>query len=319
MKLRGIDVGNVANASGARNFFGQGWWYSKITQHALNVTWEGARFDCKTVVVHARNGNMDVGPDRMAPRKLFPDCIVVKPFDFSALNAVGLTCPGLPYLLKQNVWQQMTKPFTISFMPVGKTVEDRVRETQVFVRILLAEKPNFKTRFTLEFNVSCPNTGHDQRAVLGEAIALLLILKELNVPTTVKLNALTSHETAGVIAEHADGLCMGNTVLWGMFPDLIPWKEIFGSDDSPLKKYGGGGLSGWFLRRIHCDWIAKARRLGIRIPIEGCGGILTVDDAMMYRGAGASGIQIGSIGFLAPWNIPDIINYANDPCTRWFR
>jgi len=93
-------------------------------------------------------------------------------------------------------------------------------------------------------------------------------------------------------------------------PERIDWWGIFGSSESPLKQYGGGGLSGYPLLSIVAEWISEIRSEGAKIPIIGGGGVLKKSDVNLLWQSGASAIMIGSVSNLRPWRIRGIIKRA---------
>src|SRR5271157_6436210 len=102
MKLRGIEFGNVFNASGARGFNGEGYWFHSLWRW-FGLDYTGSTFTAKTTTLMLRPGNMPVdAKGRMLG--WLPDCIVVKPWAGVALNAVGLSGPGILALVEQ--WQK---------------------------------------------------------------------------------------------------------------------------------------------------------------------------------------------------------------------
>ncbi len=97
----------------------------------------------------------------------------------------------------------------------------------------------------LQINFSCPNVGLDTAHLVDEVGETLNESQKLGIATMIKLNALVPVEAAHLMTAHAgcDALVMSNTIPWGQLPDRIDWKGLFGSDTSPIAKYGGGGLS----------------------------------------------------------------------------
>ena len=83
---------------------------------------------------------------------------------------------------------------------------------------------------------------------------------------------------------------------------------MFGSDVSPLHHPGGGGLSGAPLLPLSVEWIARARKLGMKTPINGGGGILSFRDAQLVMDAGANSVFLGSIAMLRGWRVQKTIN-----------
>ena len=311
MHLRGIDFGYVMNASGARNFFGDGYWFHpKLLPFGLDYT--GSTFVAKTTTLYYRGGNMSLHPITLQPLERFPASIKVRFANGSVLNAVGLSGFGVLDLLERGVWQLRRDPFFISFAAVRETAAERLYEWRRFVSLLEQHLRGFHALVGLEMNFTCPNTGVEKPFV-KEILAALDIAATLGIPLVVKLNVLMPPEIAMEIERHCacDAICQSNTIPWGQLPDQINWKKIFGRVDSPLKEYGGGGLSGPYLFPLVRSWIQEARRAGIKKPIIACGGIMSVECADMMFAAGASAIQLGSVSIVRPWRVKSIIRRAN--------
>ena len=310
MKLRGTDFGHVFNASGARGFAGEGYWFHRLVP---GLTYKGSTFVSKTTTNEPRKGNMLLDVDNK-PFDFFPDCIVVKMREGVALNAVGLSGPGVHALVSQWRKHPPQVPFLVSVMCVAGTAEERLAEARNIFGVL---RPWFATgprgNMGLQINFSCPNAGLDPSHLIGEVTTILDESQNLNVPTLIKLNALVSVDAAHLMAAHpgCDAIVMSNTVPWGQLPDRIDWKGLFGSDNSPLAKYGGGGLSGKPLLPIVTDWIRAARVRGLAKPIVGGGGILSKADADRMLDAGADAIELGAVAFLRPWRVQGIIKHVN--------
>ena len=54
----------------------------------------------------------------------------------------------------------------------------------------------------------------------------------------------------------------------------------------------------------------------VKIPVIGCGGISTADDAIEYMLAGASAVQVGTATFLQPAAMTTIIDGLEAFCLR---
>ena len=177
MNLRGINFFIFA-ASGALNFFGEGWRFHKLYRRIFRKGFDfsGATFVSKTTTLNARKGNMELDTN-LQPRSLFPDCVRVYPIKGVVLNSVGLSGPGADYLFSQGLWQKRTEPFFISFMAVGETKEQRVEEAKNFADIFASGLPSFSTRVGLELNISCPNTSHCSLSLIDDAIDQLQALR----------------------------------------------------------------------------------------------------------------------------------------------
>ena len=311
MILRGIDFGHVMNASGARNFFGQGYWFHPRLK-PFGLDYMGSTFVAKTTTLPARAGNMPLTSISLQPVELVPKCIKVNVPRGAVLNAVGLSGPGASALLWREEWQKRIDPFFISFAAVKETIPERLKEWEQFTLLLLTYLSSFHALIGLEMNFSCPNTGVVEKPFVDEILAALDICSVLKIPLVPKLNVLIPAPIGAQIAEHpaCDAICQSNTIFWDLLPDAVK-KKFFGRLESPLKKYGGGGLSGPYLFPLVLAWIREARALGLKKPIVGCGGINSPRSVCAMFNAGASAIQIGSVSITRPWRVNHIIRCAN--------
>lgn len=313
MRLRGIDFGYVMNASGARNFFGQGYWFHHWLR-PMGLSFDNSTFVAKTTTLEPRKGNMATeNDDGMTPKKLFPDCIVVNHRKQTVLNAVGLTGPGAEVLLASGLWQGMRYPFFISFAALSDSVESRLNEYKAFMALLKPHLRHFLAPVGLEINLVCPNKEHVSMPTGEEIWEVLNILSGLHIPLVLKMNILMDY-SMGIHAERhwaCDAICISNTIPWDALPDFIDRNAWFGTTISPLKKYGGGGLSGSTLFSLVIGWIRGVRAGGFHKPIIGCGGIMRWQDACLMLDAGADAIQIGSVAILRPWRVKSIIRHTN--------
>lgn len=326
MKLRGIEFGCVFNASGARNFFGDdAWWFHKVAW-PIGLTYRGCTFVSKTTTLMERAGNMPLEHESTKPKSLFPPCIIAKPFSGNpvVLNKVGLSGPGMRWLLDQRRWQARTSPFLISIMAVEDSKEGRLAEIRAMAEMLAVERNQFAAPFGLQVNFSCPNVGHKQSTMVGEVGETLDILARHlpEMPIIPKFNAMLQIDKAIEIGKHpaCDAIVMGNTIPWGEMDPEVHWAALFGSKRSPLAGFGrkkdgspdmsGGGLSGAPLYNIHKAWIILARAGGFKKPIVSCGGILRSGDPYFMHEAGASAIELGSVSILRPHRVQSLINEA---------
>lgn len=315
MILRNVDFDNVFIASGALNFFGQGWPYHKIFKILFPgmFSFFGTTFISKTTTLNRRDGNMFLDSN-FQPKEIFPKCIKIDFIKAIVLNSVGLSGPGAEALFKTKIWQAIQRPFFISFMSLGNSREEIIRETKEFINLMKFYLPDFSAPVGLQINISCPNTKHKIIEMIKNAIMILEIARELNIPIDLKIGVADSQME--FVKEIQDsGLCdcitCSNTIPWGKMSEVINWKKFFGTENSPLEHLGGGGLSGKPLLPIISAWISKARREGIIMPIKACGGILSKNDVMKIMFAGASAIELGCISILRPWRMQKVIQFAN--------
>ncbi|MFH1631616.1 MAG: hypothetical protein ABIA47_01140 [bacterium] len=316
MILRGIDFGHVQGASGVQGFFGEGYWFHKVMGPLL--TFRGMTFTAKTTTLEARDGNMPLKKDGICPKELFPRCIWMDRKQKIALNAVGLSGPGLEFLLDDGRWQARTEPFFLSFMSVASGEHERLREYKEMVRILRARLPEFRAPVGLKINLTCPNTGHDPMEFVGDAIPILEIVQELGIPIVVKINVMWPTEAAKKVAEHSacDAIQTSNTIPWRTMPDKIDWYGLFGPDEqSPLQKRGipqAGGLSGRPLLPLVLRQAIDLRSNDIDAQIIAGGGVLSPQDGcLLMNHSAVSAIALGSIAMLGPHKVQPTIKAIN--------
>lgn len=325
MYLREINFGKVLDASGARNFDGKGWWYHPYLK-PFGLNFKNATFVAKTTTLKSRRGNLPLAFDGMTPLEHFPKCIKINRSQNVALNAVGLSGPGLKFLLDKKIWQKMDKPFFLSFMAVNEITSPYDSENKKFIErrkqyrgLVDLLKPHlwaFAAKVGLQVNFSCPNVGAKPRPsqdFIAEIIETLDILSALKIPLMPKFSVTTPPNLVMEIAGHTacDAICISNTIAWGVLPHRLNWSSFFDQKESPLKQFGSGGLSGAPLFPLVCEWVQEIRSLGFHKPINAGGGIMSFQDAKTMLELGADSIFLGSVAFLRPHRVAGIIKNVN--------
>jgi dihydroorotate dehydrogenase (NAD+) catalytic subunit len=195
------------------------------------------------------------------------------------LNAVGLSNPGASYFAKM-LSSNQTVPIIVSL--VGSIPED--------FTFMIKQFENVKI-LGYELNLSCPHVekvglevGDDPELV---SAIIKSVKKESKVPVVAKVGLGSSDylETVSTACESGiDGITAINT-LRAMAIDV--------ETSMPILSHKIGGLSGSPIKPIavRCVYEISSK---FDIPIVGCGGISTWEDAVEFFLAGASAIQIGS-------------------------
>lgn len=327
--------GPVWGASGVQGFYGEGYPFHRwLERFPIGFGFEETTFVAKTATRDPRPGNMPL--DGIRPKERLPRCVHVQPLKVVALNAVGLSNPGLETLLAGpfpdiTPWQERQEPFQISLMSLATTPESRIQETRDNLELIARVLPNFRTQYLgIQINISCPNVGVEHGATEDTENEILDIIdlawKILGNKTylIIKLPPTFPPQSAVRFSNHAAcwGICFSNTVPWRSpipwlsedSPLQIKWDQLFGRNTkSPLQRRGfeqPGGLSGQPLLPITCEWIRQAREDGVLCHINGGGGILHPRDVFAVFAAGADSISLGSIAFLRPWRLQDCILQA---------
>ncbi|MFH1382568.1 MAG: dihydroorotate dehydrogenase [Chloroflexota bacterium] len=212
------------------------------------------------------------------------------------LNSIGLQNIGVEALIREKapVWAKWHVPVIVNI--AGETVDDYAR---------LARRLDGVAGVSgLEVNISCPNV-HAGGAEFGAnptsaAEVTSSVREATSLPVLVKLTPNTSDITKVAVAvadAGADAISLINT-LPGIAIDVIHRKPLLGNIS--------GGLSGPAIKPVALYMVYKVAGV-VDLPLIGCGGITTANDAIEFFMAGASAIQVGSATFVNPHAPLDIL------------
>lgn len=195
------------------------------------------------------------------------------------LNAVGLSNPGAPYFAKM-ISSNKTIPIIVSL--VGSVEED--------FTFMIKQFENVKI-LGYELNLSCPHVAKVGLEVGDDPELVHKIVKSVKshskVPVIAKVGLGSSDylETVRVSCEAGiDAITAINTVR-AMAIDVETARPILSNKI--------GGLSGPAIKPIavRCVYEISSK---FDIPIIGCGGVSSWEDAIEFILAGSSAVQIGS-------------------------
>jgi dihydroorotate dehydrogenase (NAD+) catalytic subunit len=220
------------------------------------------------------------------------------------INSIGIPSKGVRYFLEETLpyYARYKPPLVVSIS--APTAEDFAGLAAELTRAGVA---------AIEANISCPNIEEDGKAFAMRAASTELVVRQLraatSLPLWVKLTPNTGDlpevaraaELAG-----ADALVVANTIL-AMAIDLNTFKPCLGNIM--------GGLSGPAIKPIVLRQVYQCART-VRIPVIGCGGISTTEDAIEYMLAGAAAVQVGTATFVQPAAMTTIIDGLVKFCER---
>lgn len=218
-----------------------------------------------------------LGPE---PRKGHPNPTFIRVAS-GGLNAMGLPNPGAEYFVDEiKELKDLGVPVVASFF--GGSVQEFADVAYILSRA---------GADALELNASCPNVAEELGMLAADATSLekvtAAVKDETKLPVFVKLSPnVTNIKTSAKAAEWggADAITAVNTVK-AMAIDVNMQRPILANVT--------GGLSGPAMKPIalRCVWeIAQA----VDIPIIGCGGITTGEDAIEFMLAGATALEVGT-------------------------
>ena len=284
VNLAGVELKNpIIPASGT---FGYGREYAEL--YDLNIL---GSFSWKGTTKEARLGNPQ-------PR--------IAEMTGGMLNAVGLQNPGMDAVLEKevpNIARIFQGPViaNIGGFSIDEYVENcRKLESVEQVKIL-------------EVNISCPNVhaggknfGCDPKAAAEVTKAVKAATSK---PVFMKLtpNVTDIAEIAKACEDAgADGVCLINTLL-GMRIDLKTKRPVIANRT--------GGVSGpavfpVALRRVWDVYEA------VRIPIIGCGGVSSAEDAAEMMLAGAAAVEVGAANLKDPFACKTMVEQLPGVCEK---
>ena len=220
------------------------------------------------------------------------------------LNSIGIPSKGLPYFLQDILpeFERFSTPLVVSIS--APTVE-------LFAN--LAARLDLPGIAAIEANISCPNIEEDGKAFAMRSKSTAAVVERLRKATSLPLWVKLTPNTGDVAsvaraAENsgADALVVANTIL-AMSIDVETFKPTLGNI---MGGYSGPAIKPIVVRMAY--QCAKA----VQIPIIGCGGIASSEDAVEYLLAGATAVQVGTATFVTPSAMLDVIDGLRKFCSR---
>jgi dihydroorotate dehydrogenase (NAD+) catalytic subunit len=205
------------------------------------------------------------------------------------LNSIGLQNIGIDAVVRDMapLWATWDVPVVVNI--AGDTIDEFGE--------MAARLDGLPGIAAIELNISCPNVdvgGMDIGQDAGAAArATRAAVRNTSLPVIVKI---TPNVTDPVVIARAcedagaSAICAINTIL-GMRIDIRRRR--------PVLPRARGGLSGPAIRPIALRMVYDIAQ-AVRIPVIGCGGITTGEDAVEFLMAGASAVQVGTATFANP-------------------
>jgi dihydroorotate dehydrogenase (NAD+) catalytic subunit len=205
------------------------------------------------------------------------------------LNSIGLQNIGVSALIRDyaSMYETWRVPVIVSIMgfTVGEYAEVAAR---------LEGVAGFSG---IELNLSCPNTERGGMEFGQEpdvaADVVRRVMRATTLPVIAKLTPNIADPTViarAVVDAGAHALCVGNTLV-GMAMDRQRGRPAIATTFA--------GLSGPALKPVQLRQVYQVAG-AVDVPIIGCGGITTAEDAIDYLMAGASAVEVGTATFANP-------------------
>ncbi len=212
------------------------------------------------------------------------------------LNSIGLQNIGIDACISDMapLWARWDTPVIVNI--AGDTIDEFGEMAR-----MLDGVPGIAA---LELNISCPNVdmggieiGQD---IASSARATRAAVRNTDLPVIVKITPNVT-DPGGLAraceAEGAAAICAINTVL-GLAIDLRRRK--------PVLPRARGGLSGPAIKPIALRIVYDVAR-AVSVPVIGCGGIRSGEDAVEFLMAGATAVQVGTATFANPRALLDVV------------
>lgn len=212
------------------------------------------------------------------------------------INSIGIQSKGLDYYLRHTIPAYRSYDVPLISSISADSIDEFAEMAEILGRT--------DGVAGLELNISCPNLkGNGQAFGMDPEVTQKLVAKvkeATDKPVIAKLSPnVTSIQDIALAAQSggADGLNVANTVL-AMAIDIHTRKPKIGNVM--------GGLSGPAVKPIIVRMIYQVAQVS-SLPIIGCGGVMTGEDAIEMILAGASAVQVGTASFVNPTAMVDIL------------
>ncbi len=213
------------------------------------------------------------------------------------LNSIGLQNPGFDAFVRDYLPRMRAYGTLVVVNLVGDTIEEYVEMAQ-----RLEDEEGVDA---IELNISCPNCPVGGMEFGIDPVATRVLVERVRSvssrPIVAKLTPnVTDITSIARAAEEAgaDALSVINTFM-GM---AIDWRRR-----RPVIPGGSGGLSGPAIKPLALRMVWQVAT-SCSIPVMGIGGITTADDVMEFFVAGASAVQIGTVQFVRPRCVEEILD-----------
>jgi len=211
------------------------------------------------------------------------------------INSIGLQNIGLSAIIRDvaPVWETWQVPVIANI--AGETEDDYAE--------LASRLDGVAGVAAIEMNISCPNVesglefGADPDAANKVTKA---VRRRTDLPLIVKLTPNVT-DIVAVASAVADGGANALTLI-----NTYPAMSIDVRTRQPALGWGAGGMSGPALKPIAVRLVYLVSQ-AVDVPIVGCGGITTGEDAVEFLLAGASAVQVGTATFRNPRAALDVL------------
>lgn len=142
----------------------------------------------------------------------------------------------------------------------------------------------------LEINASCPNTSQNLKENYKEVLeGVMKVYQVTRFPIILKLSYIQDYER---IARESQNFIEAISV------NSVPWDVVFPHKESPLARFGGGGVSG---KISHAYTWRMVNRIWSLTGMKVIGPVWEFEDLRSVRLYGAKAVSFGSLHIPFPW------------------
>lgn len=221
------------------------------------------------------------------------------------MNAIGIPSKGADLFIEKVV------PFYRDFdSPLIVSISAPTAQGFAELAARLSDEPGVAG---IEANISCPNLEAHGASFGMHADTTRQVVKLMRASTSLPLWVKLTPNAGDIVDialsaqdEGADAVVVGNTLL-GLSIDIEKGRARLGNFM--------GGISGAMIKPLMVRLTYQCAQ-ALRIPVIGCGGISTADDALEFIYAGASAVQVGTATFIHPKTMNLMVNELEVFCRR---
>lgn len=221
------------------------------------------------------------------------------------MNAIGIPSKGADLFIEKVV------PFYRDFdSPLIVSISAPTAQGFAELAARLSDVPGVAG---IEANISCPNLEAHGESFGMHADTTRQVVKLMRASTSLPLWVKLTPNAGDIVDialsaqdEGADAVVVGNTLL-GLSIDIEKGRARLGNFM--------GGISGAMIKPLMVRLTYQCAK-ALQIPVIGCGGIATADDALEFIYAGASAVQVGTATFIHPKTMNLMVNELEVYCRR---
>lgn len=227
------------------------------------------------------------------PRTGYPNPTVVQT-SYGLINAMGLPNPGISYF--QDEMKQLKKGEIPTIVSVyGFSPEDFTKVARKAVKI---------GADALELNLSCPHIEKAGAEIGSDPKLLSVIVRDVKQAVEKPVIAKLTPNVANIVGIAKAAQEAGADAITAI--NTLKAMAIETETQRPILANKYGGLSGPAIKPVAIRCVYDIHG-AVDIPIIGCGGISSWQDAIEFMLAGASAVQIGTAVAFKGLNVFDQI------------